>query len=86
MKFTLPGGTVVEFETDETTKDRYMESFGVGGEFEWNVIAFDVVGSEICISESALFTKPSSGNNNGDGGGGSGGAGGDWDVENNPDL
>ena len=57
-----------------------MESFGVGGEFEWNVIAFDVVGSEICISESALFTKPTpkkkgGGGDDGSGDGGGGGGG-----------
>ena len=71
LKFTLPGGAIVEFETDETTKDRYMEAFGVSGEFEWNVIAFDLNGSEICISEIALFTKPTVGNNSGGGDGGS---------------
>jgi len=34
----------------------------------WNVIAFDLNGNEICISESALFTKSAKPQNNGVGG------------------
>ena len=42
----------------------------MSGEFEWNVIAFDLNGDAICISESALFTKPAKPQNNGSGGNG----------------
>jgi hypothetical protein len=73
LNFTLPNGTIVTFETDETTKDRYMEAFGISGEFEWNVAALDVNGNEICISETVLFKKPATSNqNNGDVGDSSG--------------
>ena len=34
----------------------------------WNVIAFDLNGNGICISESGLFTKPAKPQNNGVGG------------------
>ena len=70
LNFTLPNGTIVTFETDETTKDLYMEAFGMSGEFEWNVTALDINENEICISEAALFTKPAIANNsNGNNGG-----------------
>jgi len=66
LRFTLPSGNIVEFETDEAAKDRYMEAFEMGGEFEWNVIVYNLNGDEICISESALFTKPALNSSNGD--------------------
>jgi len=71
LNFTLPTGDIVTFETDETNKDRYMEAFGMSGEFEWNVAALNVNKNEVCISETALFTKPAKTNNSNGGNGGS---------------
>lgn len=70
LNFTLPNGTLVTFETDETTKDRYMEAFGMSGAFEWNVAAFDVYGNKICASVPFSFKKSAStkNSNSGDGG------------------
>ena len=58
LQFTLPKGAIITFETDETTVGRYMEAFGMSGEFEWNVAAFNVNGNEICTSIPFNFTKP----------------------------
>ena len=78
LNIILPSGDFVPFEIDQTFRDRYMEAFVVGGEYQWQVIAQDTNGSEICVSEVAKFDKsayqpPKSngGNNggNGDGGG-----------------
>ncbi|GAB4424084.1 MAG: hypothetical protein Kow002_13640 [Anaerolineales bacterium] len=69
LRFILPNDKIVEFETAKTTLDRYMEAFGMSGEFEWNVIAFDMDENEICVSERLLFTKPSK-PSNGSGGNG----------------
>jgi hypothetical protein len=72
LRFTFPTGDIEDFETDETAKDRYIEAFGMSGEFRWNVTALDVNRNEICVSETALFSKnaianSSNGGNDNDG-------------------
>ena len=57
LNIILPTGDVVPFETDQTFRDRYMEAFVAGGEYQWHVIAQGTDGSEICVSESATFDK-----------------------------
>ena len=68
LNIILPTGDIVPFETDQTIYDRYMEAFTFGGEYQWQVIAQDENGSEICVSEVAKFNKPAynppKGNNN----------------------
>ena len=81
LNIILPSGETVSFETDQTFRDRYMEAFVAGGEYQWQVIAQDANGSEICISEVATFEKPayqqpSSNTGGDDGGNGNGGSGG----------
>ena len=81
LNIILPSGNIVPFETDQTFRDRYMEAFVAGGEYQWQVIAQDANGSEICISEVATFEKPayqqpSSNTGGDDGGNGNGGSGG----------
>ena len=56
LNFTLPSGDIVTFETDGTTRDRYMEGFGMAGEFEWNVTALNN-GEGICRSDFFTFSK-----------------------------
>jgi hypothetical protein len=68
LQFTLPTGNMVTFATDEVTKDRYMEAFGMNGEFQWNVVAFDVSGKEICASMPSNFTKADKERNDDEGG------------------
>ncbi len=74
LNIILPSGEIVLFETDQTFRDRYMEAFVAGGEYQWNVIAQSLDGSEICVSEVATFDKPayeipnSDGSDGGDGG------------------
>jgi len=58
LTFTLPPDDEVIFETDGTTRDRYMEAFGMAGEFEWNVSALNADGLELCQSDFFTFTKP----------------------------
>ncbi len=81
-----PSGEIVSFETDQTFRDRYMEAFVAGGEYQWHVIAQGTDGSEICVSESATFDKSayqppknsgSGGSNDGNDDGNAGGSGGD---------
>ena len=71
-----PSGETVTFETDQTFRDRYMEAFTAGGEYQWQVTAKGADGSEICISKAFVFDKPAyeKTNNNGN----SGDGGGDW--------
>ena len=92
LNIILPTGDIVPFETDQTVYDRYMEAFVFGGEYQWQVIAQDINGSEICVSEVAKFDKSAytppqqpkdTGNddgNNNDGGNGGG------DGEKPPDI
>jgi hypothetical protein len=76
LNIILPSGEIVYFETDQTFRDRYMEAFVAGGDYQWKVIVQDIDGSEICVSEVASFDKPAyekpkaSGNNGSDDGGG----------------
>lgn len=74
LNVILPTGDVVPFETDQTFRDQYMEAFVFGGEYQWEVVAQDANGSEICISEASTFEKaayenPNSSNHGGDGSG-----------------
>jgi hypothetical protein len=57
LNIILPSGDIVPFETDQTVYDRYMEAFTFGGEYQWQVVAKGVDGSEICVSEVAKFDK-----------------------------
>jgi hypothetical protein len=75
LNIILPSGEIVPFETDQTFRDRYMEAFVAGGEYQWQVIAQNTDGSEICVSEVSTFDKPvyekpKSGGGGGDGSGG----------------
>jgi hypothetical protein len=58
LNIILPSGEVVPFETDQTFRDRYMEAFVTGGEYQWQVVAQGTDGSEICVSGVATFNKP----------------------------
>ncbi len=71
LNIILPSGDIVPFETNQTFYDRYMEAFSTGGEYQWQVIAQDKDGSEICVSDVAKFDKsayqPPQSNNSNDG-------------------
>ena len=69
LNITLPSGSIVPFETDQTFIDRYMEAFVDGGEYQWQVIAQDLEGTEICVSEISTFDKPTYEKPKNDGGG-----------------
>jgi hypothetical protein len=58
LEIILPSGETVSFETDQTFRDRYMEAFVAGGEYQWRVIALGADGSEICVSKVSTFDKP----------------------------
>lgn len=79
LNFIFPDGLTLEFETNETTKNRYMEAFSMhpaytqDGKHQWNVTALNAAGEEICISDIFVFTKPQSDGDSGDGNGGPGG-------------
>ncbi len=75
LNIILPSGNVVPFETDQTFRDRYMEAFTDGGEYQWQVVAQGKDGNKICVSEIAKFDKaaynPSKNNGGGSDDGGS---------------
>lgn len=58
LNITLPSGATFTLETDQTSRDQYMEAFPAGGQYQWNVIVQDRKKSEICSSEVATFSKP----------------------------
>ena len=58
LNFMLPSGQNVLFETDQPSRDRYMEAFVSGGEYQWQVIAQDKDRSTICVSDVFTFSKP----------------------------
>ncbi|MBC8336543.1 MAG: hypothetical protein ISR59_10075 [Anaerolineales bacterium] len=64
LNFIFPDGLALEFETAETSKNRYMEAFSMhpaynqGGEHQWNVTTLNADGEEICNSDFFTFTKP----------------------------
>ncbi len=80
LNFVFPDGLELNFTTDETTLNRYMDGFSMhpaytqSGEHQWNVSALNAAGEELCQSNFFTFTKNLSdgaseeGNNNGDGG------------------
>ena len=57
LDIVLPSGTTVDFETDQTSRDQYMEAFPAAGEYQWKVIVQDRKKNEICSSEFATFSK-----------------------------
>lgn len=57
LEFTYPNGYVVQFETTDTAMTRYVESMPAGGEYKWNVTAYDETGTAVCTAESKAFTK-----------------------------
>jgi hypothetical protein len=57
LNFLLPSGYTASFETDQTFRNRYMEAFASGGEYQWQVIARGADGSEICFSDMFAFDK-----------------------------
>ena len=57
LEIIMPSGTVVPFNTDQTSFPLYMESFSPAGIYQWRVIAFDNQGSELCTSEPFSFGK-----------------------------
>jgi hypothetical protein len=80
LNIILPSGDIVPFETAQTFYDRYMEGFSLGGEYQWQVVAQDENGIEICVSEIAKFDKsayqPPQNNNGNNGDNVEGGEGG----------
>ena len=78
LNFIFPDGLALEFETAETSKNRYMEAFSMhpaytqSGEHQWNVSALNAAGEEICSSDFFIFTKPQTQSNGSNGGGGGG--------------
>jgi hypothetical protein len=58
LNFILPSGQTVSFETDQTSRNRYMEAFVAGGEYQWQVAAHRADGREVCVSEVFVFDKP----------------------------
>ncbi len=85
LNFIFPDGLTLNFTTDETTMNRYMDGFSMhpaynqSGEHQWNVTALNAAGEALCQSDFLTFTKAiseiapeSAPQGDGDGGGGAG--------------
>ncbi len=78
LNFVFPDGLELNFTTNETTLNRYMDGFSMhpaytqSGEHQWNVSALNAAGEELCQSDFFTFTKPATGTSqkNNDSGGG----------------
>ncbi len=92
LSIILPSGDIVPFETDQTFHDQYVEAFSMGGEYQWQVIAQSIDGSDICVGEIARFNKSAyqppkengGGGNDGNDGGNGGGGGGETCPDGSP--
>ena len=57
LSFTYPTGQVIQFSTTDTNMTRYIESMPPGGDYTWDVTAYDGNGNAICTAESLEFSK-----------------------------
>ena len=58
LEIIFPSAQSVFFETNNTSRDQYLEAFSMGGTYQWKVTAFDATGKIICFAESFAFEKP----------------------------
>ena len=58
LEIILPSNQSVFFETNNASRDQYLEAFSMGGTYQWKVTAFDATGKIICFAESFAFEKP----------------------------
>ena len=90
LNFIFPDGLTLNFTTDETSKNRYMDGFSMhpaysqSGEHQWNVTALNAAGEEICQSDFFTFTKPVVGSTSQDNGGGGDNGDSGWDDDDGP--
>jgi len=57
LTITIPTGETVDFDSEATVYDRYMETFSQGGTFQWVVSPLDAGGNAICVSNPYVFNK-----------------------------
>lgn len=55
---TLPNELVEEYETDQIRFEKYLGSLPMGGDYHWQIIAFDSTGTSLCQTETFAFNKP----------------------------
>lgn len=60
VTFTTSNGTIVTFETTETSIEKYIEIFPAAGDYKWDVTAYGENEEELCQSETITFDKPDS--------------------------
>ena len=87
LEIILPTNQPVIFVTATTSRDQYLEAITMGGEFHWQVTAFDSIGEVLCTTDPYTFekleyisptaTQKSGGSDGGGSGGNDGGGGGD---------
>ena len=58
LEIILPSAQSVFFETNNASRDQYIEAFSMGGTYQWKVIAFNASGEIICAAEPFTFEKP----------------------------
>ena len=58
LEIILPSTQSILFQTSETSRAQYIEAISMGGEFYWQVSAFDTNGAILCTAEAFTFEKP----------------------------
>ncbi len=81
LEITIPTGQVISFDTNNTSRDQYLEAIKMAGLFQWQAVAFDSTSAVICVAEPFIFEKEkvpaqNNGGGGGDTAGGSGNGGG----------
>ena len=57
MRIRLPNGLVEKYRTENTSFDKYLGSLPMGGEYQWEVDAFDKNNHSICTARPFKFRK-----------------------------
>jgi hypothetical protein len=58
LQITLPTNQVVIFDSEQTSRDLYLEALWLGGRYQWSVTAYDARGEVICSADPFSFEKP----------------------------
>lgn len=58
LQITMPNGSSMNFKSDDTQIIRYAESTPMGGEYQWQITAYNANEGLICTSDPFRYTKP----------------------------
>lgn len=58
LQITMPNGGKMDFKSANTKIIRYAESTPLGGEYQWQITAYNANGESICTSDTFRYSKP----------------------------